>query len=173
MRAYFYKLIAVLFLAISLQSCSVETETYVIETPALELTAAGPLFEGSNTATATWEFELANLFPDLEGGIQLHEAKVTAVKITPIGEEVFPKVDKMVMEIKSKYISMTRIGLLESNIKAGRTYNLNIADKQKDIVTALQDERITFIGDFDMLDEEYYEDVSFQLSVSFEVQIAK
>lgn len=173
MRAYFYKLIAVLFLAISLQSCSVETETYVVETPALKLTAAGPLFEGSNTATTTWEFQLADLFPELEGDIQLHEAKVTAVKITPIGEEDFPKVDKMVMEIKSKYISMTRIGLLESNIKSGRTYNLLIADKQKDIATALQDERITFIGDFDMLDEEYYEDVSFNIHITFEIQLKK
>jgi hypothetical protein len=173
MRAYIFKTVAIFTLAISLLSCSVETETYVIETPVIELKAVGPLFEGSNTATATWEFQLADLFPELEGDIQLHEAKVTAVKITPIGEEDFPRVDKMVMEIKSKYISMTRIGLLESNIKAGRTYNLNIADKQKDIVTALQDERITFIGDFDMLEEEYYEDVSFQLSVSFEVQVKK
>ncbi len=173
MRAYFYKFFALVFFATFFQSCSVETETYLVEAPTLELKAVGPLFEGSNTATATWEFQLKDLLPDVEGEISLHEAKVTAVKVTPIGEEDFPKVDKMVMEIKSKYISMTRIGLLESNIKTGRTYDLSVADKQKDIVTALQDERITFIGDFDMLDEEYYEDVNFSINVTFEVQVKK
>lgn len=173
MRACFLKSLSLLTLVVLMQSCSVETDSYQIETPVLVLNATGPLFEGSNTATATWEFSLEELFPDVEGDIIVHKAKVSSINIQPKGEEDFPKVDKMVMEIKSKYINMTRIGLLESNIQIGKDYTLNVADKQEEIATALQDERITFVADFDMIDEEYYEDVSFDLVVSFEVEVRK
>jgi hypothetical protein len=85
----------------------------------------------------------------------------------------FPKVGKMVMEMKSKYTSMTRIGLLESNIQTDKSYDLQIAGKQEELETAFEDERITFVGDFDMLQEDFYDDVVFDLQVTFEVETLK
>lgn len=171
-----YKSLTFLSLLIILSitfSCAVETEKHEVSTPILDLKAVGPLFEGSNTATATWEFSLEELFPDLEGDIIVKKAKITGINVKPRTGMDFPKVGKMVMEMKSKYTSMTRIGLLESNIQPDKSYNLQIAGKQKELETAFTDERITFVGDFDMLDEDFYEDVVFDLQVTFEVETEK
>jgi hypothetical protein len=154
-------------------SCSLETETHEITTPVLELKAVGPLFEGSNTATATWEFALSELFSDLEGEINIHDVQITAINVKPRANQDFPKVEKMVMEMKSKYTSMTRIGLLESNMQPNKSYDLQIAGKQEELKTAFEDERITFVGDFDMIDEDFYEDVVFDLQVTFRVETRK
>jgi hypothetical protein len=45
-----------------------------------------------------------------------------------------------------------------------------VADEQEDLQTAISDERITFVGDFDMLEDEYYEDVIFDLQVTLEIE---
>jgi hypothetical protein len=154
-------------------SCSVETEKHQITTPNLDLKAVGPLFEGSNTATATWEFTLKELFPDVEGEIILEKAKITGITVKPKVGMDYPKIGKMVMEMKSKYTSMNRIGLLETNIQTDKSYDLQVADAQEEVEVAMVDERITFVGDFDMLQEDYYEDVVFDLQVTFEIETRK
>jgi hypothetical protein len=79
----------------------------------------------------------------------------------------------MVMEMKSKYTKMNRIGLLESNIQQDKNYDLQVADKQEEVDVAITDERITFVGDFDMLDEDFYDDVIFDLQVTFDIETRK
>lgn len=168
------KMISSLFILLTVTiSCSVETDLHQITTPTLNLKATGPLFEGSNTATATWEFSLEELFPNLEGDIKVEKATITKINVQPKPDLDYPKIGKMVMEMKSKYTSMTRIGLLEKNIQKDKSYDLQIAGKQKDIDVAITDERITFVGDFDMLDEDFYDDVSFDLQVTFEIETRK
>lgn len=154
-------------------SCSVETDKHTITTPTLDLKAVGPLFEGSNTATATWNFNLNELFPDVEGDLMIEKAKITQINLKPKPNVDYPKIGKVVVEMKSKYSNMVRIGLLETNIQTDKNYNLQVADKQEDINVALADERITFVGDFDILDEEFYEDLIFDLQVTFEVETRK
>lgn len=154
-------------------SCSVETEKHVITTPVLDLKAVGPLFEGTNTSTATWEFTLKELFPEIEGEIILEKAKITSINIQPKSGIDYPKIGKMVMEMKSKYSSMNRIGLLETNIQTDKSYDLQVADAQEEVDVAINDERITFVGDFDMLQEDFYEDVVFNLQVTFEIETRK
>ncbi|WP_019038596.1 hypothetical protein [Psychroflexus tropicus] len=161
------------FILILNVSCAADTETHEVTTPVLDLKAVGPLFEGSNTSTATWEFSLNDLFPQVEGDIVVDKARITSITVKPRADMDFPKVGKMVMEMKSKYTSMTRIGLLESNIQTDKSYDLQIAGKQEELETAFEDERITFVGDFDMLQEDFYDDVVFDLQVTFEVETLK
>ncbi len=156
-----------------ISSCSVNTESYELSSPTLELKAVGPLFEGSNTATATWEFSLKEILPELEDESLLHRVEITAIEVISKPGLDFPKVGKMVMEMKSAYTSMTRIGLLETNMQKEKTYKLQIAGKQEELTTAFKDERITFVGDFDMLEEDFYDDVVFDLKVTFNVEIKK
>jgi len=151
-------------------SCSVNTEKHEITTPVLDLKAVGPLFEGSNTATATWEFSLEDLFPNLEENIKIEKAKVKSIQIQTRKGMDFPKIGKMVIEMKSKYTDMTKIGLLDDNIQPNKKYTFQVADEQEDLQTAISDERITFVGDFDMLEDEYYEDVIFDLQVTLEIE---
>lgn len=171
---YKIKFLGCLFLLLAITySCSVETEKHEITTPVLDLKAVGPLFEGSNTSTATWEFNLEDLFPEVEGDLIIEKAKITNINIKPKSGTDYPKIGKMVMEMKSKYTSMTRIGLLETNIQTDKSYDLQVAKSQEEIDVAITDERITFVGDFDMLQEDYYDDVIFDLQVTFEIETRK
>ncbi|GGE07516.1 hypothetical protein [Psychroflexus salis] len=172
-RNFNFLICLILFVSLLSTSCSVETEKHEIVTPVLELKAVGPLFEGSNTSTATWEFTLEELFPTIEGEVIIEKARITAIQVKPKSNLDLPKISKMVMEMKSKYTKMNRIGLLESNIQQDKTYDLQIADEQEEVDVAITDERITFVGDFDMLDEDFYEDVIFDLQVSFEIETRK
>ena len=168
-----FSLCLILLVSLGFTSCSVETEKHEVVTPVLELKAAGPLFQGSNTSTATWEFSLQELFPAVEGEIIIEKARIKSIKITPKPNVDFPKISKMVMEMKSEYTKMNRIGLLESNIKQDKSYDLQVADQQEEVDVAISDERITFVGDFDMLDEDFYDDVMFDLQVTFDIETQK
>lgn len=168
---YFY--LVLFFISLLFVSCSVETESHLIETPVLKLKAIGPMFEGSNTATVSWEFDINSLLSEEFSSEDFKDARIHELKIVTPEDQDFPKMNKMVMEMKSKYTSMNRIGLLEENIQQNRSYSLKVADKQEEVLKALKDEKITFVGDFDLLEEEYYEDISFDLQVVIELMVKK
>ena len=65
---------------------------------------------------------------------------------------------------------MTRIGLYEGKITSGQSFNLTIADEQEDLSSAFADGKLTFVGDFDLIDEEYLGNVKFTLKVKFELE---
>ena len=172
MKPYF-KFFAIYITVFFIISCSVETETHIIETPVLELKATGPLFEGSNTATVTWEYSLNELFSGIENEIVIEDTRVTSIKIIPKKEVNYPELGKVVMEMKPKNNGMTRVGLLETNFDNSQANTLNVAEIQEDFDEAFKDERLTFVGDFDLLAEEYFEDLAFDLIVTFEIQTQK
>jgi hypothetical protein len=154
-------------------SCSVETETHIVKTPTLELAAVGPLFQGSNTATATWEYSLKELFSEVDGEIVIEGARISSIEITPKENVDYPNIGGVVMEMKPKNTSMTRVGLLETNFNNDQVNSLNVAEMQEDLNESFKDERLTFVGDFDLIDEEYYDDLTFDLVVTFEIQTRK
>lgn len=154
---------------IMMTACSGNVTTVVVETPALELTAEGPLFEGANSSTATWEFDVNQLLGDVQGKVS--KAKVAAVEITLIDSEELPALEKMVFELTSSNTSMTRVGLHEGVFTVGQAVSLNIADKQENLASAFNDGRITFVGDFDLLEEEFWGNVQFVVKVTFELGI--
>jgi hypothetical protein len=148
-------------------SCGEELQTREVETPELEMVAEGPLFEGANTATASWEFDLQSLLG--EDDVRVSQAKVTSIKIKLVPQEDLPEIDKMVFEITSQNTSMTRVGLFEQGIKQGETINLSLADNQENITKAFQDGKMTFVGDFDLMAEEFWGNVRFMVKVTFEL----
>jgi hypothetical protein len=77
------------------------------------------------------------------------------------------------MEMKPKDNGMKRVGLLETNFDNSQANTLNVAEIQEDFDEAFKDERLTFVGDFDLLAEEYFEDLAFNLIVTFEIQTQK
>ncbi|PSL02022.1 hypothetical protein [Cecembia rubra] len=157
-----------------LVSCTGETETFLVETPELNLKAEGPLFEGANTATASWEFKLNELIgPELEETTAIKNVKISKVEFVLKDAEELPELEKMVFEITSKNTSMTRIGLYEGEIKSGSPFQLSLAAKQENLASALEDGKITFVGDFDLKDEEFWEDLNFSLKIVFELEVKK
>lgn len=169
MRNFFYSF-SIFLLMLLLVSCGSNLKTIEVETPELDMLAEGPLFEGANTATASWEFDLQSLIGD-EGSI-VSKAKVTAIEIRLVNEEEeLPSLEKMVFEVTSQNTSMTRVGLYESGLKIDENIKLSVAGKQENLASAFQDGRMTFVGDFDLLEEEYWDNVTFKVKVKFEIGI--
>jgi hypothetical protein len=77
------------------------------------------------------------------------------------------------MEMKPKNSGMTRVGLLETNFDSSKANSLNVAEIQEDFDEAFANERLTFVGDFDLIAEEYFDDLAFDLIVTFEIQTQK
>lgn len=167
---YLLALCTVFFLA----SCSGETKTTQIETPELAMTAEGPLFEGANTATASWDFNLNEILGlGADEKVNIKNAKISKVEFLLEDAEDLPELEKMVFEVTSKNTSMTRIGLYDGKIQAGSPFQLSLAAKQENLASAFGDGKITFVGDFDLKDEEYWEDLNFSLKIVFELEVKK
>jgi hypothetical protein len=158
---------------IFLFSCSVETESHIIETPVLELDATGPMFQGPNTATVTWEYKLEELFPESDNEIVIESARISTIKMRPVENIEYPDLGKVVMEMKPRNNSMSRVGLLEENFDTSKPNSLTVADVQEDFDEAFKDEKLTFVADFDMKEEEFFDDLKFELIVTFEIQTRK
>jgi hypothetical protein len=157
-----------------LNSCSNETETIDIETPELNMMAEGPLFEGANTATVSWDFNLNEMLGlRAEEKVNIKNAKISKVEFILEDDEDLPELEKMVFELTSKNTSMTRVGLYEGQIEAGSPFQLSLAAKQENLASAFQDGKITFVGDFDLKDGEYWQNLNFSLKIVFELKVKK
>lgn len=158
-----------LIVIVGLTGCTGSSSIQEIETPELQLSAAGPLYGGANSATATWEFDLAEILGNEERVVS--DARITSVEVILNGSDSLPSLEKMVFEVTSKNTAMTRIGLYEGAIGEGQGIALTIADEQENLASAFADGKMTFVGDFDLIDEEYLGNVEFTLKVKFEIGI--
>ena len=168
MQKYLTKLSFIVFLLVGLAGCESNMTTLELETPKLEMVAKGPLFQGANSATATWEFDLKEILGNGEG--QVSKARITSIEVTPKETDDLPGLEKMVFEVTSKNTPMTRIGLYEGAISKGKVFALDIAQEQENLTSAFTDGKMTFVGDFDLIDEEYWGNVEFTLLVKFEIE---
>ncbi len=167
MRNYFSIPFLLLVVIVGFSACTGSGSTQQLETPELQLSAEGPLYAGANSSTATWEFDLAEVLGNAEKKVS--EARITSVEVQLTGADSLPAMEKMVFEVTSKNTPMTRIGLYEGKITPGQPFTLTIAEEQEDLAAAFADGKLTFVGDFDMIDEEYLGNVAFKLKVKFEL----
>ena len=167
MQRYLIKLAVVIFIFVGLSGCTGSSSSQSLETPELQLSAEGPLYAGANSATATWEFDLKEVLG--KTGTEVSEAKITSVEVVLTAADTLPTMEKMVFEMTSKNTPMIRIGLYEGKITPGQSFALTIADEQENLASAFADGKITFVGDFDVLDEEYMGNIAFTLKVKFEL----
>lgn len=172
MRNIFY--IILIFVNVQLfVSCTGELDTHIIKSPTLELKAEGPMFEGANTATVTWKYKLETLIPEFKKETQIEDFRIYSIKIKPIKDLDYPKIGKIVMELKPGNQAMSRVGLLEGNFDKNKPNELSIADIQEDFNEGFSEERLTFVVDFDLKEEEFFDDIKFELELTFEVKTRK
>ncbi len=169
---HYQRYIMILLILLALNACQTETETKIIETPNLDLKMTGPMFSGPNTATVTWEYSIAELIPDVQN-VQIENARITGIKITPKNSVDYPELGQIVMEVKPKDAGMSRVGLLEHNFDTSKANNLSVAEVQEDFDDAFEEGKLTFVADIDMIAEEYFDDLTFDLVVTFEIEIEK
>lgn len=169
MHKHYSKLFLAVLLFAGLSGCTGSSTTEQLETPELQLSVEGPLYGGANSSTATWEFDQAQLLG--EGKKEISEARITSVEVLLVGVDSLPAMEKMVFEVTSKNTSMTRIGLYEGKITPGQPFTLTIANEQENLSAAFADGKMTFVGDFDLIDEEYNGNITFTLKVKFDLGI--
>ena len=161
-------LISIMFI-----SCTVETESHIVKTPNLELKASGPFFQGSNSLTATWDYNIDELFPQIEGDIIIESARVITIKIVPKPNVDYPRIGDVIMQMKVKNKNMSRIGLIESKFKKNESNSLKVSQIQNNFSKDLKYGHINFRADFEMIDEKYADDLSFDLIVTFDIRTRK
>ncbi len=168
MRNIFYSFPFLLMMLLMI-SCGGDLKILEVETPEMDMVAEGPMFEGSNTATASWEFDLQNLLGD--EGSSVSKAKVTAIEFRVVPEEDLPSLENMVFEVTSQNTSMTRIGLYDNTLVTDEIMESSVAGQQENLAAAFNDGKMTFVGDFALLEEEFYDNVRFKVKVKFELGI--
>jgi hypothetical protein len=171
-RNYSFLLFAFAWLAFLFSSCSGETKTYTVSTPELTLVAEGPLFEGSNTATAQWNFNAADFFDGQDvKKLKFQDAKVKYITLIGCEGEELPLIDKVVVEMAAPETSMMRVAYLEEVIEPCKEYTLGIADVQKGLEKFFQQSGITFVADLNIQDEEYWDDAELKIQIEFEFTV--
>jgi len=166
------KLIAFLILIV-FASCTVDTESHTVKTSNIDLKANGPFYQGMNSLTATWNYKLDELLPEIEGDITIENARVTTVKIVPKPNVDYPNIGDFIMQMKVKNQSMSRIGLMESNFKKNQSNSLWVSQIQDDFHKDFKYGQVTFKADFELLDEKYDDDLNYDLIVTFKIQTRK
>lgn len=163
----------VFLISIIFMSCTTETESYIVKTPPLELKGDGPFFQGSNTLSATWKYSLKELIPELDGKKNVKNVRVNTIKIVPKSNQKYPEIGQVIMQLKSKNKNLSRIGLIGSNFKNGQSNSLKVSQIQDGLHKAIEDENITFLLNFEMLDDKFDDDIYFELIVTFNIRIPK
>lgn len=171
MRRLIRKIIIAVIPGIFLLACSGAGEKVDLTVTDLELFAEGYLFDGSNTATATWSFDQAKILEEKgHTGKKISQARITSITLSSEQSAELPSIDKVVIEMAAPGTRMIRIGLLQESLEPGESYPLQIADTQKGLEKFFEQQEITFVADANLL-EDFEDDLRLKLRVSFELEV--
>jgi len=155
-------------------ACSNKTKTVNLTAEGINLFSEGPLFEGSNTATADWKMNEITVFDGKKlKDLKVEKATVKSVSFLVEPEIGSPQIDKIIMEMAASETSMARIALFEGSVIPGEVYNLQIAEIQKELEKFFLQDKITFVADVSILDQEYYDDLNISFTINFELEVAE
>jgi hypothetical protein len=149
--------------AILMLSACGSTETKIININSLVLVAEGPLFEGSNTATANWENELKDL--------NVKSAQINSLKIWAEPQDDMPEIGEIVMEIAAPQTDMFRLGFIKS-FNYQEENALSLAEDQKKLAAFFKQSTLTFVADID-LPEDYFDDLILKMSAEISLEVSE
>jgi hypothetical protein len=152
-----------LLLSAALLSCTGGGEKLSFETGKLVLVATGPLYEGSNTATAKWT-------PAKESveGKEITSARVSKIRIMGTGlyADLFSDIT---FSLAAPGADMRRVGVLNPVAVGDSTWELRIAEEQKDIEDFFKGNPITLVADVN-LKRDLEADLNLTAEVVFETE---
>jgi len=165
-RAYILPVLATVWLA----ACG-SKETVVLESGPITLTAAGPLFEGSNTAQGEWK-------PDLEGFLkshgarldQLSSARVTAAALSSSTVGPMTGIRSVTMMLASDTLDMIQIAVLNPLPADTASTALTTATEQAGLEKHLKQAVVTVVADLD-LDADSEQDRQLIGTLTIELQL--
>lgn len=134
----------------------------------VEVTAEGPLYEGSNTAVGVWKVDLAALFPEID----LKKSKIKSARIEEVILEIDPsfKVKAAKVEISGRNVDMQKIAFVNNIGENESSVKLLVAEEQKNIEKFLQLDAINVVTDIDLaedLESDFSALVKFKISINY------
>jgi hypothetical protein len=131
-------------IAAALLGCTRGGEQLSLETGKVVLVASGPLFEGSNTATAEWT-------PARESveGKKITSARVSKIRLTGTGlyADLFSDIT---FSLAASGADMRRVGVLNPVAVGDSTWELQVAEEQKNIEDFFEGKPITLVADVNL-----------------------
>lgn len=161
---------ALLALVLFAASCA-KTENLTYSTSDLVLTAEGPLYDGSNTATASWKINLAEMLGEGYTTADLAGARITGIRLTALNPESLDLVSDVTFLMAGSGVSMQKVGFLNPVPAGSHHIDLQVADEQKGLEGFFKLNEITLVADLNLTDE-LEDDLQLlaQLKLSFDVK---
>ena len=115
----------------------------------LTLTAEGPLYDGSNTATASWKADMT----DILGEGKLAGARLKSVTITAAEPADLALISDITLQFAGKDVAMQKMAFLNPLPDGANSVTLQVADDQKGLADFFALEEITVVADLNLKGE--------------------
>jgi hypothetical protein len=128
-----------------------KSETLLYESGPIQLSAEGPIFEGSNTAQGSWDPGLEAFLKD-HGATpdQLRGARVLSAMLSASDDTGFSGIRSASVMLASDASDMQQVAVLNPFPKDQERVELTVANEQKGLVGHLQQETVTVVADLDI-----------------------
>lgn len=158
--------IALLALLLVAVACG-KTEKVDYSTDEIVLTAEGPLYDGSNTATATWKANVA----DILGEGKMAGARLTAVTISAAEPADLALINDITLQFAGKDVAMQKVAFLNPLPAGSNSVTLQVAEEQEGLSDFFALEEITIVADLN-LKGEYEGNMTLKAKLDFSFDVS-
>lgn len=149
--------------------CAPGGDSVSVENITVELTAEGPLFEGSNTALGNWKVDFSPYLD--QHPKKFYKVRFTNVRVMADGFVLGELTNNLTLQLAASNLDMKKIAFSGNLQQTQEDAELNVAEEQKKLAGFFQGDEITFVLDFDFKEEEWYEDLNFSLAFDLEMNV--
>lgn len=152
-------------------ACTGPTSTVNAEIKGVMVLAEGPCFEGSNTAIGEWDFELA-AFEGLDGisPDDLKNARIKSVTLHLDDEKDAGLLAELTLQLTAPATDMKKVAFLNPVPTTGSSFNLTVAETQKDLAALFKQGLVTVVADVNIRSD-YDADLVLLLDIQLEFDI--
>jgi len=158
--------IALLALLLVAVACG-KTEKVDYSAEEIVLTAEGPLYDGSNTATATWKANIA----DILGEGKMAGARLTAVTITAAEPADLALINDVTLQFAGKDVAMQKVAFLNPLPDGSTSVTLQVAEEQDGLADFFALNEITIVADLN-LKGEYEGNMTLKAKLDFSFDVS-
>lgn len=158
--------IALLALLLVAVACG-KTEKVDYSAEEIVLTAEGPLYDGSNTATATWKANIA----DILGEGKMAGARLTAVTITAAEPADLALINDITLQFAGKDVAMQKVAFLNPLPDGSTSVTLQVAEEQDGLADFFALNELTIVADLN-LKGEYEGNMTLKAKLDFSFDVS-
>ena len=160
--------LAIPILLLFLYSCGPSGKKIEVKSIQVELTSTGPLYEGSNTATFDWVVDFSKYIDKVPESI--NQVRFLAVRLTCNNDSLQSKIANPVLQLAAGDLAMAKVAFAEEKLQT-KLSSLKVANEQKNIDEFFKGKKITFVLDYDLMQEELDQDLTFSLDFDLEMYV--